>query len=281
VVRDLEPAVDHNGPSGRSAASPIGKESAVERRTSVSIPILNMPLRALSSVELKRLLPFMRQRSFESKQVLARAGSLIVDVFFPLSGLVSLITTMRDGSTAETGVVGNEGLIGVEVFLGQLSTGNMMAVQEVPGEALVMDARTFARETASGGTLRQVVQGYAWFLMAQTMQTAACNRLHSVDRRLGRTLLMISARTGVASLPLTHEYLSELLGVARPSVSIAAGTMRRAGLIRYHRGSIVITDRAALEEASCECFAAMQEEYRRLMPVFDERRSQGSDGAGA
>jgi CRP-like cAMP-binding protein len=239
-----------------------------------------MPLRALSPIEVKRLLPFMRQRSFDSKQILARAGSPIVEVFFPLSGLVSLITTMRDGSTAETGVVGNEGLIGVEVFLGQLSTGNMMAVQEVPGEALVMDARTFARETASG-TLRQVVQGYVWFLIAQTMQTAACNRLHSVDRRLGRTLLMISARTGLTFLPLTHEYLSELLGVARPSVSIAAGTMRRAGLIGYHRGSIVITDRAALEEASCECFAAMQEEYRRLMPVFEERRSEGSDGAGA
>jgi CRP-like cAMP-binding protein len=240
-----------------------------------------MPLRALSPIEVKRLLPFMRQRSFESKQVLARAGSPIVEVFFPLSGLVSLITTMHDGSTAETGVVGNEGLIGVGVFLGQLSTGNMMAVQEVPGEALVMDARTFARETGGGGTLRQVVQSYVWFLMAQTMQTAACNRLHPVDRRLGRTLLMISARTGVTSLPLTHEYLSELLGVARPSVSIAAGTMRRAGLIGYHRGSIVITDRAALEEASCECFAAMQEEYRRLMPVFEERRSEGSDGAGA
>jgi len=196
------------------------------------------------------------------------AGRPITDVYFPLSGVVSLVTTMEDGSTAEAAAVGNEGMIGVAVCLGEDSLGNVTAIQEIPGHALAMDARCFRREAARPGRFHDVVLGYTRFLIAQTMRTGACNGLHSVEERIARSLLLIRDRTAIDAFPLTQEFLSELLGVARPTVSIAAGVLARAGIIMYRRGRIRILDRAGLEEASCECYGAIQDEYRRLMPVF-------------
>jgi CRP-like cAMP-binding protein len=167
--------------------------------------------------------------------------------------MVSLVTTMSDGSTAEVATVGNEGIVGIEASLGGASMSNVTAIQEIPGETVVMDARTFSREASRPGRLREVVQGYARFLIAQSMQTGACNGLHTVEERIGRSLLLIRDRTSSDAFPLTQDLLSRLLGVTRPTVSAAAGILHRAGALQSHRGRITILDPAALRSAACEC----------------------------
>jgi CRP-like cAMP-binding protein len=175
---------------------------------------------------------------------------------------------MHDGSSTEAAAVGNEGIVGMEAFLGGTSTGTVTAIQEIPGRSLVMDARSFSREAAAPGRLHDVVLGYTRYLMAEAMQTGACNGLHSVEERIGRSLLVLRDRTRADAFPLTQDFLSRLLGVTRPSVSTAAGVLQKSGVIAYHRGQMTILDRTGLQGASCECYEVIKAEYERLMPVF-------------
>ena len=166
----------------------------------------------------------------------------------------------------EIATVGNEGLIGVPVFLGAESMGARELYQvQVPGQALAMDIKTFV-EITGRDPIRGVIQRYAQALFSQVTQQVACNGLHSVEERCSRWMLLTHDRVGADDFPLTQEFLAQMLGVRRASVSVAAGILQKAGFIRYSRGRITVLDRDGLESSSCECYAIIRAEFDRLLP---------------
>jgi len=205
-----------------------------------------------------------------------RAGELLLDVFqpidrlyFPIQGVISTVATFEDGSVVEMATTGNEGMVTIAAALSSDTAINRSIVQ-VPGRALVMDYADFRRAQKEFPSFRETLLIYAQAFMAQTMQSVACNGVHSVEERAARWLLMTHDRCGSDSFALTQEYLAEMLGVSRPAVSIVAGTLQRAGLISYKRGVITVRDRAGLESASCECYRAIRTQYeRRLFRILD------------
>lgn len=197
--------------------------------------------------------------------VLQRPGEAMRSVYFPLWGVVSLMTPLEDGSAVETATVGNEGMVGVHALLGGGAIGNAQAIGQVPGETLRMNADSFRARIDGDGKFRQLMFAYTQALFAQISQGVACNGVHTVQERCARWLLETHDRAGSDEFLLTQEFLSDMLGVRRPSVTVAARTLQQAGVISYERGRITVTDRAGLEEASCECYQTIKNEYHRLV----------------
>ena len=185
-------------------------------------------------------------------------------VDFPLRGVISVVVMMEDGAVAEVGTIGNEGMAGVPLLLGT-ERSPAQAFYQVPGEALRMPAHVLRAEVEKGGRFADILRRYAQGFLNQVSQSAACNRLHPVEQRLCRWILMSQDRTGGDEIALTQEFLAQMLGVRRATVSIAAGMLQKAGMIRYNRGLIHVTDRARLEESSCECYAVVLREFERLL----------------
>jgi CRP-like cAMP-binding protein len=226
----------------------------------------NRILDALSQTERDRLVTRMRQVPITPHDMLYEPGDSMRKVYFPIVGVISLMTPLLDDHPIETATVGNEGMVGVHAFLGGGPLGNALAVCQVPGSMLVLDADTFRAEANGTGKLRSVMLAYAQALFAQISQSVACNGAHEIQQRTAKWLLETHDRAGGADeFQLTQEFLSEMLGVRRPSVSVAAGTLQNAGLIEYRRGKITVLDRSGLEEASCECYEAVRTEFSRLM----------------
>jgi CRP-like cAMP-binding protein len=171
---------------------------------------------------------------------------------------------MRDGLAVEVGTIGNEGMVGTPVLLGA-DLSPTRAFAQVPGEALRMRTVLFKEEMQNGGPLPDLVRRYTQAMVNQISQSVACNHLHSVGQRMCRWLLMTHDWVGADEFPLTHEFLAQMLGVRRPSVSVVAGILQKAGLIRYHRGRITVLDRKGLEAASCECYEVVRKESDRLL----------------
>jgi CRP-like cAMP-binding protein len=234
-------------------------------RTAPSLTRPNRLLALLPDEERERLEASMRQIPVNTHDMLHRAGEPMTDVYFPLSGVVSLMTPMEDGSAVETATIGYEGMVGIHAFLGGGILGNAQAMGQVAGQALRMNADHFRAEIDSDGKLRQVMLAYTQALFAQISQGVACNGVHSIQERCARWLLETHDRAGSDQFTLTQEFLSDMLGVRRPSVTVAARTLQQAGVIRYERGRINVVDRRALEDASCECYRMIQQEYRRLV----------------
>jgi CRP-like cAMP-binding protein len=207
----------------------------------------------------------MERIPIKPHEMLHWPGQAIRNVYFPLWGLVSLMTPLEDGSAVETATIGNEGMVGIQAFLGGGVIGNAQAMGQVPGETLRMDADHFRAEVEGEGKLRQVMFSYAQALITQISQGVACNGAHSIQERCARWLLETHDRAGTDRFLLTQEFLSDMLGVRRPSVTVAARTLQKAGVIEYRRGLITVTDRVGLEEASCECYRVIRAEYRRLV----------------
>jgi CRP-like cAMP-binding protein len=224
----------------------------------------NRVLSVLPAPDRQRLLPHLEPVRTELKQILYAPNESISHIYFPRNGVVSLMTIMADGSAIEVATVGNEGMIGLPIFLG---AGSMpgQALSQIPGAALRMAADVFRAEAQFGGALQQVLHRYTQGLLNQIAQSAACNRLHAITERCARWLLMTHDRVRTDHFPLTHEFLSQMLGVRRATVTVAAGTLQQAGLIRSHWGHITILDRVGLEAASCECYRVIREEYDRLL----------------
>ena len=226
----------------------------------------NRILDALPEKELQRLLPALRPASFELKYQLLEPGKAIDSVHFPLSAVVSLLTTLEDNSGVEVATIGNEGIVGVPVFLGAQEMGARDYYQvQVPGRTVAMDTAEFLEATGRD-PLRALVQRYAQALFSQVTQQVACNGLHSVEERCSRWMLLTHDRVGADEFPLTQEFLSQMLGVRRASVTLAAGALQNAGFIRYARGWITILDRDGLESTSCECYQVIRTEFDRLLP---------------
>jgi CRP-like cAMP-binding protein len=228
------------------------------------IPGQNRLLSALSRDLQIRLLPRMEKVSLPIRQVLYEADSPILHVYFPVSGVVSLVISLKDGASVEVATIGNEGVVGVPVFLGA-ERSPTKAFCQVAGQALKMRADSFRRALEEHPELADVVRRYTQGMVNQISQTTACNHVHSVQARMCRWLLMTHDRVGADEFHLTQEFLAQMLGVRRPSVTVAAGLLQKAGLIRYQRGRIHIADRAGLEITACECYETVRQEFNRLL----------------
>ncbi|MDP8964140.1 MAG: Crp/Fnr family transcriptional regulator [Cyanobacteriota bacterium] len=227
-------------------------------------PVANQLLAAIPRGEYERLLPHLEFVCLPIKQVLHEANEPIEYAYFPLTVVASVLTLMSDGEAIEAATVGKEAMVGVPLLLGTQSIPNQVVAQ-IPGEALRMKADVFIREVYWGCPLHTLLLRYTQTLMNQFAQTAACNRLHSVEERCCRWLLMTHDRVESDEFLLTQEFLSIMLGVRRASVSVVAAMLQQAGFIRYHRGRMTILNREGLESASCECYQALKQECDRLI----------------
>jgi len=202
----------------------------------------------------------------EPGQVLCESGRAPAYVYFPTSAIVSLLYMTEDGGSAEIAVIGNDGVVGVSLFMGGNSTPSRSVVQ-CAGQAYRLRAQRVRDEFDSGGPALGVVLRYTQAMMAQVAQTAVCNRYHSIDQQLARRLLLGLDRLPTHSLQMTQELLANLLGVRREGVTAAALKLQLAGVIRYSRGHIDVLDRARLEHRACECYGVARKEYHRLLPM--------------
>jgi len=224
----------------------------------------NKLLATVPTEEYERLVPNLEAVSLSFKQYLYEPNEPIEYIYFPKSGVVSVLTVMEDGGTVEVATVGNEGMIGIHVLLGADRVPTETFVQ-VPGDALRMKVDVFKKEVFPGSPLHNLLLRYTQTLITQLSQSAACNRLHSVEKRACRWLLLTHDRVDSDQFPMTHEFLAEMLGVRRASVSEVAATLQKAGLIRYQRGKMTICDRKGLEAGSCECYEVFKRQYTRLL----------------
>lgn len=231
-----------------------------------SAPSRNALLRALPADEYGRISAHLRTVSLKAKQVFHKQGERITEVYFPGNGAYSLVKSMQDGKVAEIATIGNEGVIGAGVFFGDdLSTGD--ALVQVPDcEARTMPADRFIHEMDRHAALYDSTLRYSQAFTTQIMQTTVCNGLHSAEQRCCRWLLMTHDRVRKDEFELTHEFLSIMLGVRRPTVTVIAAKLQLAGLIHYRRGLMRIADRPGLEKASCECYETVKGNFARLLP---------------
>jgi len=197
-------------------------------------------------------------------QVLYESGSTLSHVYFPITAIVSLLYVMEDGASAEIAVVGNEGIVGIALFMGGESTSSRAVVQSA-GQGLRLKARVIKDEFNRAPVLHLLLR-YTQALITQMAQTAVCNRHHSLDQQLCRWLLLSLDRLHGSDLMMTQELIANMLGVRREGVTEAALKLQKAGLIRYARGRISVLDRPGLEKRSCECYAVVKKEYDRLLP---------------
>jgi CRP-like cAMP-binding protein len=219
--------------------------------------IYNEILRELPRNEFATVLPRLELVRLLPRQVLHEAGDTLKSAYFCNTGLISILSVLSDGKTVEVGLVGKEGLIGLPLLAG-FRTSATRAVVQIEGTALRLDGEAFAVILRQCPNLERKLQQFSQIMAMQSTQIAACNRLHDVESRLARWLVMSADRVGSASLGLTQEVLGQMLGTRRSSVTVAAGILQRAGLIAYTRGEVRIVHRAKLEQAACECYGLMR-----------------------
>jgi CRP-like cAMP-binding protein len=230
-------------------------------------PATNKLLAALPGRDRDRLLPHLKPVVLGFEEVLYEPDDLIRYVYFPTGGVISLLLLLEDGSVAEVGRVGHEGMVGLPLFLG-VRTSHTRAFVQIPGEALRMRAQVFLQETRHSGPLSGLLLRYTQALLHHSERLTACNTRHSIEQRLARWLLVTHDRVQADQFEITQEFLSQMLGVHRQSVTLAASNLQRAGLIRYSRGRLRVLDRQGLEEAACDCYRAMRRQFDQwLMEV--------------
>ncbi len=229
-------------------------------------PRLNHILRRLPATEYERLLPDLKLVPMPRKWTMSESGDHENYLHFPTSGIVSLIYDLEDGSSSEVALVGNEGMIGISIYMGGESLPSSTEVQSV-GHAYRLSRKVMTHEFALGGKLQQLALLYTQALICQTSQTAVCNQHHSIEQRFCRWLLMSIDRLQSTKMAITQEQISQLLGIRRESVTQTAGRLQKDGLIAMARGCITVVDRPKLEKYVCECYAAVTEECERLLPT--------------
>jgi CRP-like cAMP-binding protein len=239
----------------------------------------NAVLKALPADELDRLLPQLRRVDLRREQQVYAPHEAIREVYFPVSGMISLVAQLGSGEQAEVGIIGRDGMSGLPLYAGARNLMFRAAVQ-IPGEALVADADVIVKAQERSPAVRQVFERATSSLIALIGQTAACNRAHDVEQRLARWLLVSRDAAGEESLELTQEYLAMMIGVQRPTVTLAAGAFQRDGLIEYRRGKIRIRDASALARRACECYETVRREHERLLEQ-NGHFQQGNHSAAA
>jgi CRP-like cAMP-binding protein len=241
-------------------------------------PHANRLLGLLSPKDYKRLRPHLQQIPLDYRQSLYRANKPIEFVYFIEIGVGSLVNTMANGQAAEVGTIGNDGLVGLPLVLGDDDRAPTSVYVQVPGVGLRMKAALFASKLARSASMRTVMLHYAHAFFNQVAQSAACNHFHSLEQRCCRWLLMTHDRMQSDEFLLTQEFLAMMLGVQRTGVSGAAGALQRAGLIRYKRGDVAIIDRRGLIRRSCECYGVSKKEFDRLLGGRAVREVRPAEG---
>ena len=224
----------------------------------------NRLLAALPAEEYERLVPHLQEVWFSLGEVVYEFAGRLDYVYFPKTAIVSLLYTMENGATAEMGLTGNDGVVGIALFMGGGTMPNRAVVQSA-GSAIRMKAKTLQHEFALGGQFQNLLLRYTQALITQISQTAVCNRLHSVEQQLCRWLLLSHDRVEADELIMTQELIADMLGVRREGVTVAAGRLQDAGMISYVRGHIKILDRKKLEATACECYRVVKDELNRLL----------------
>ena len=228
-------------------------------------PLQNHILGALGETERDRIFPDLQLVPMPLGRVLYESGDPLLHVYFPVDAIVSLLYVMENGASAEISVVGNEGLIGIALFMGGETTPSRAIVQSA-GYAYRLPARRLKNEFSRHGALQLLLLRYTQALITQMSQTAVCNRHHSVDQQLCRWLLLSLDRLSSNQLVMTQELIANMLGVRREGVTDAAGKLQKLGVIQYARGQITVLDRPHLETLSCECYGVVKRETDRLLP---------------
>jgi CRP-like cAMP-binding protein len=228
-------------------------------------PSQNHLLGALPPAEAQRWMPLLESVDLPLGHVLYESGAALGHVYFPTTAIVSLLYVMENGASAEIAVVGNEGVVGVSLFMGGESTPSRAVVQSA-GQGFRLKANTMKEEFNRAGPVLHLLLRYTQALITQMAQTAVCNRHHTLDQQLCRWLLLSLDRLEGNQLVMTQELIANMLGVRREGVTEGALKLQRAGLISYMRGHITVLDRAGLEKRSCECYSVVKKEYDRLLP---------------
>jgi CRP-like cAMP-binding protein len=224
----------------------------------------NQILAAIPAGEREDLFPGLRRITLPLRHVLYEAGAPFDYVYFIEEGLASVLTSMTEGSNIEVGMIAAEGIVGLPFLLGAETAAQQVVIQ-IPGTALRMNAAQCKATFDQSVDVRRVIHRFADHFMNLSAQTAGCNRLHQIEQRCARWLLMACDRVSSDTIPMTHEFLSHMLGVRRAGVSEVAGELQRSGLIRYNRGRLTITDREGLEAVACECYGVDRGRLERLL----------------
>lgn len=224
----------------------------------------NQLLSKLPAESFQALLPQLSVVRMDFKQVIFERDSLMEYVYFPGGSVLSILSYMHNGTAVEVATVGNEGFAGIELLIGGELASNTTICQ-VAGDSYRMAASAFKEAVAGDTPLRRIAQRYLQSHLSQISQSVACNRLHTIEERFARWVLMTHDRVGRNTFHLTHEFLADMLGVHRPSVSLVAGAFQQAGMIKYSRGNLTILNRAGLESTSCECYATVRSQLQRLL----------------
>jgi CRP-like cAMP-binding protein len=230
-----------------------------------AIEVPNILLASLPIAEYEPIRQSSELVSMELKRALHEPGQEIRHVYFPFSGVISLLTILDDGSAVEVATVGNEGMVDFAAYFGMESPARWLV--QVPGRALRVDAAELRAIAEKSDALMSVIHNYLLAMFIQVSQTAACNRRHAVDQRCARWLLMTHDRVDTDDFPMTHEFLADMLGIRRPSVSIAMSGLHRGGYIAYKRGKVAVLDRDGLEKAACECYNVVRQQFDSRFPL--------------
>jgi CRP-like cAMP-binding protein len=225
----------------------------------------NHLLRALPDDAFRRLLPDLKTIKTTTRQIFQKAGARVEYVYFPNGGVISVTAVLADGTMIETATIGHEGMVGIEAFFGDSPIAPGQTMMQVPDtDAEMLSVAALRRELARQDAMSVLIGRYAQAVIAQMMQTTACNARHHIHERCCRWLLMTHDRVGRDRFALSQEFLAMMLGVTRQSVTIVAGTLQKAGLITYKHGHITVVDRPSLEAASCECYLLMRQRFEAL-----------------
>lgn len=232
-------------------------------------PMQNHLLAALPATEFDRLAPHLEEVAMPLGEVLYESGGQLRHVYFPATSIVSLLYELENGASAEIAVVGNEGILGISLFMGGETTPGRAVVQSA-GHGYRLKAQLLKDEFNRAGPVLRLLLRYTQALITQMTQTAVCNRHHAIEQQLCRWLLLSLDRLSTDSLTMTQELIANMLGVRREGVTEAAGNLQRAGLIRYSRGHIEVLDRPGLEKTVCECYAVVKREFDRLLAAIPD-----------
>jgi CRP-like cAMP-binding protein len=249
---------------GKPSGSPRGGKARAVASAHHS-PRQNHLLSALPRAEYERLAPHLELIPMKLGDVLYEPGIRLRYVYFPTTSIVSLLYVLEDGASAEIAIVGNEGILGIALFMGGETTPSRAVVQSA-GYGYRLKAQLLKSEFGRFGPMLHLLLRYTQALITQMAQTAVCNRHHSVDQQLCRWLLLSLDRLASSELSMTQELIANMLGVRREGVTEAAGKLQNAGLIRYRRGTITVLDRPGLEARTCECYEVVRREFDRLLP---------------
>jgi len=229
-----------------------------ERTNTAGKPVSNLILLSISGSDYSSLRPHLEYVSLPNHLVIHEAGGKLDFAYFPNRGLISLVVVMKDGKTVEAGIVGNEGFTGTLAAVG-LNRSPLQGVVQITGDGFRVEVGALQNTLASAPHLQLMLSRYAAIRGMQVAQTAACNRLHDIEQRLARWLLMTQDRVDSGSLRITHDFLATMLGTDRPSVSSAAGVLQKKKLIEYTRGAVKIVNRKKLEDSACECYRVIRQ----------------------